>query len=195
MEITTLFKESSNMKNYSQLMDSVFCLRHETFVKRLDWDINSTNGREKDEFDDMESYHIAIANNDLEVEGCWRALPTTGPYMLEMIFPELLQGEEAPKTKNVWEISRFAVKKGSAKEKRGYLNNITISLINSFWKFAKENDVEHYVTVTTVACERILHQAGVTTHRMGAGRAIRIGKELSVALWIDVNNHLATTQH
>ena len=30
------------------------------------------------------------------LRGCWRLLPTEGPYMLKDSFPELLHGAEAP---------------------------------------------------------------------------------------------------
>ncbi len=43
--------------------------------------------------------------------GSWRLLPTTGPYMLRDVFPQLLHGVAAPAAADTWEISRFAVSK------------------------------------------------------------------------------------
>jgi len=48
------------------------------------------------------------------VVGCWRLLPTTGPYMLKDIFSHLLWGKPAPEQPDVWEISRFAIAGGEA---------------------------------------------------------------------------------
>ena len=88
-------QEDNNATN--QIIDGILQLRHETFIERLDWNIPSVNGRERDYFDDLQPYHIAVLNqNKSVVNGCWRALPTTGDYMLKSIFPELLQGEAAP---------------------------------------------------------------------------------------------------
>ncbi|RYY74187.1 MAG: GNAT family N-acetyltransferase [Gammaproteobacteria bacterium] len=183
-------QEDSNSTN--QIVDGILQLRHETFIQRLDWDIPSVNGRERDYFDDLQPYHIAVLDqNKSVVNGCWRALPTTGDYMLKSIFPELLQGEAAPSCDDVWEISRFAVRKGSAEKEVGLLGNVTVDLVRSFHDFAIQNDIKAYVTVTTVACERLLRQLGVSLRRMGAASAMQIGKERSVALWIDVNQKLA----
>lgn len=193
MQTMILNNNEKHNPTTQRLLDSVYGLRYETFKARLDWDIETSGGKEKDYFDDLNSYHIAIARNSQTVDGCWRALPTQGDYMLEKIFPELLQGEVAPKAKNVWEISRFAVRKGSAEGVDGYWNNITVELIASFNEFAAAHGVDHYVTVTTVACERILRQLNVKIRRMGEGKEMKIGKERSVALWIDVSKDLKVT--
>lgn len=195
MKTMILSQKNKNVPHYETIVDSVFELRYETFKNRLNWEIETRNGREKDQFDELDSWYIAIANQENRVDGCWRALPTTGEYMLESVFPELLQGESAPKADNVWEISRFAVRKGSATEIQGYWNTVTIDLIASFYKFAQEQGIDHYVTVTTVACERILRQLNVKLRRMGEGREMKIGKERSVALWIEVNNELNIATH
>lgn len=195
MKTMILSQKNKNVPHYETIVDSVFELRYETFKNRLNWEIETRNGREQDQFDELDSWYIAIANQENRVDGCWRALPTTGEYMLESVFPELLQGESAPKADNVWEISRFAVRKGSATEIQGYWNTVTIDLIASFYKFAQEQGIDHYVTVTTVACERILRQLNVKLRRMGEGREMKIGKERSVALWIEVNNELKISTH
>src|SRR3546814_13625445 len=43
------------------------------------------------------------------VVGTWRMLPTTGPYMLRDVFPQLLDGLPPPCGPRIWEGSRFAV--------------------------------------------------------------------------------------
>lgn len=177
------------------LINDVYRLRHETFINRLDWDISSVNGMERDGFDDMHPFHIAIKDDSGVVDGCWRALPTTGDYMLKDVFPQLLQGERAPQVKDVWEISRFAVRKGSSKSTCGYMSAITIEMVRSFHEFARQKGIRAYVTVTTVGCERLLRQLGVECRRLGFARAMQIGKERSVALWINVNDRLLIHTH
>lgn len=176
------------------ILDSVFKLRHETFINRLGWEISSNEGRERDQFDDLDPFHIVVKVEN-SVKGCWRALPTTSDYMLKDVFPELLQGETAPEVKDVWEISRFAVDKTKRCEDKGYYSAATIDLIRSFHGFAKENGIKSYVTVTSVACERILRQLGVNMRRMGEGKALQIGVERTVALWIEVDENLCITKH
>lgn len=177
------------------LVNEVFRLRHEIFIDRLEWDIESNDGLERDHFDDLEPYHIAVKNSVGSVDGCWRALPTTGEYMLKDVFPELLQGEAAPCLGDVWEISRFAVRKGSSSSTYGYMSAVTIDLVRSFHEFALRKGIRAYVTVTTVACERLLRQLGVSCRRLGDANVMQIGKERSVALWINVDSKLAICTH
>lgn len=182
--ITVINKDNSN--NNPAILDQVYKLRCETFQQRLGWEVNSENGREKDNFDQLDVSHIAITDREENVIGCWRALPTRGEYMLKDVFPQLLQGEEAPQREDVWEISRFTIRKGDGEKGKSLVNSSTARLVKSFRDFAKEKDIKHYVLVTTVACERILRLLGVKTKRMGCGAALQIGIERSVALWLDV---------
>ncbi|AQS35431.1 N-acyl-L-homoserine lactone synthetase [Shewanella psychrophila] len=192
----TVFTQHNLQTSASELiLDGIMRLRYETFIKRLDWDIASTDGREQDCFDDNEAHYIAVLEDDKDVIGCWRARSTLQDYMLKSVFPELLQGESAPVQDDIWEISRFAVKKGSAETQKGYFGDVTIDLVKSFYDFAKQNGIKSYVTVTTVACERLLRQLGVNLRRMGDGKVKQIGVERTVALWIQVDEDLNIISH
>ncbi len=187
-------QEKNDVTNASLFAD-VFRLRHEIFKGRLNWEVDSEDGLERDCFDDLDPYHIVMQSQDGAVNGCWRALPTTGDYMLKDIFPQLLQGEKAPEQENIWEISRLAVRKGSAMPKRGSIGDVSIGLVRSFRDFALKHGIHAYVTVTTLAGERLLKQLGVELRRLGEGKSIQVGIERSVALWIDVNQSLNVVAH
>ncbi|TVZ37751.1 acyl homoserine lactone synthase [Alteromonadaceae bacterium 2753L.S.0a.02] len=195
MSKVTFHKNNLLETTSSSVVEEIYKLRHETFVERLEWEVNSENGAEKDQFDTDNAINIAVSGYDDQLQGCWRALPTTGEYMLKDVFPELLQGEEAPQEPEVWEISRFAVRKGTSSVAKGFNAQVTVAMVKSFWDFAIENNVRAYVAVTTVACERMLRQLGVTLRRMGEGESLQIGKEKSVALYIEVDRNLNITAH
>jgi len=91
------------------LRDQIYRLRHRVFRGRLNWEVNDDAGRERDEFDDLPQVYACTLDQYDRVVGTWRLLPTTGAYMLRDVFPELLHGQEAPCSPNVWEVSRFAV--------------------------------------------------------------------------------------
>ncbi|AJQ97077.1 acyl-homoserine-lactone synthase [Gynuella sunshinyii] len=172
----------------SSLFADVFQLRYEAFVNRLNWEVVADNGRERDCFDDLQPYHIAIKDDEGRVQGCWRALPTLGSYMLKDVFPVMLQGESVPRHRQVWEISRLVVRKGAAKPTHGCIGDISVDLVLSFRDFALKHGIRSYVTVTTLAGERLLKMLGVRLRRLGAGKVIQVGIEKTVALWIDVND-------
>lgn len=64
---------------------------------------------ERDYFDGLDPTYVLVKDEKDVVEGCRRVLPTTGPYMLNDVFPMLLRGEELSCDPAIWEVSRFAV--------------------------------------------------------------------------------------
>lgn len=82
-------------------------LRHEAFVARLAYDVPSHDGIEWDQFDTPRAAYIVVEQNGRCAAVC-RLVPTTAPYMLEEVFPQLLP-YAAPKTADIWEASRITV--------------------------------------------------------------------------------------
>ena len=77
----------------AKTLDNMFQLRDLVFNQRLGWEVKSRNGRERDDFDDLDPTYMVSVDRPNKVEGCWRLLPTLGPYMLQKTFPELLIGD------------------------------------------------------------------------------------------------------
>jgi len=171
-------------------LDGMFKLRHLIFKERLGWDVQSVAGRERDHFDDLDPVYMVSESSAQSVEGCWRLLPTTGPYMLRDTFPELLRGEIAPAEDDVWELSRFAISPlGSADTRQVNFRPVTFDMMREVVEYGMRAGIEQYVSVTSVSLERLLRRVGIPMRRFGDGKAVRIGKVLSVAVWIDVNEH------
>ncbi len=168
----------------------MFRLRHQVFGERLGWEVENHNGLEKDRFDEMDATYVLSRSGDREITGCWRLLPSTGAYMLKDVFPQLLCGEVPPQRPNVWELSRFAVTSpaGTGDLAQGGISPATRDMLKKLYEFAVKNGIDKYVTVTSVAVERLFRRAGFPMYRFGDGKAQRVGKVLSVACWIDVND-------
>ena len=163
----------------TQALEGMFRLRHEVFKERLNWDVGSIAGRERDVFDDLDPVYI-VCEEEGEVLGSWRLLPTTGPYMLKNVFPELLHGTPAPEAKNVWEISRFAVsKRVTGNESLGTVKSVTNTLLDELFKFASRRNIERIVAVSDIRFERILKRAGLLTQRYGPPLQIGVTKAVS----------------
>ena len=170
-----------------QTLNSMFRLRHEVFSGRLKWDVASEDGMERDIFDQCDPVYILMRNDAKTVGGCWRLLPTTGPYMLKDTFPQLLHGQPVPQHANIWELSRFALAKSENESKTFGLSEIPIRMLQKAIQFAKQQGIDSYVTVTTVAVERLMRKLGLVVHRFGP--PIRIGDALTVACWFDIDSN------
>lgn len=161
---------------------SMHKLRAEVFKHRKGWDIPLIGGMEIDGYDALDPLYMLMQNRcgSDEVQGCWRLLPTTGPYMLKDTFPELLCGNEAPCSEGVWELSRFAV---NTKSNRAMsFSEITFQAVREIISFGISKNFQSYVTVTTVGVERMLIRAGINISRFGP--PMDIGIERAVALKI-----------
>jgi acyl homoserine lactone synthase len=58
-------------------------------------------------------------------------------------------------------------------------------MMQTLFLFARHNKIKRYVTVTTVAVERLIRKLGVNVSRLGA--PIKIGRVLTVACYIEID--------
>lgn len=155
-------------------------LRAKVFRGRLGWEVPVLSGMEIDGYDALEPRYMQMREGDT-LRGCWRLLPTEGPYMLKDSFPQLLDGQEAPSDPQIWELSRFALETDGG----GFgFSSMTMESIEAVIRHAHEQGLQRYVTVTTVAIERMLRRAGVVTTRIGAPQ--QVGIERAVALYVEI---------
>lgn len=183
--LASIIDMSRATPDISRRLDGMFRLRHEVFRERLNWDVCSSHGRERDQFDELEPVYI-VCEQDGEVLGSWRLLPTTGPYMLKDVFPELLHGAPAPEAHDVWEISRFAVSKRVAgNDSLGTIRTVTQMLLDQLFTFAARRNLSRIVAVSDVRFERILKRSGLVTERFGP--PMQIGVTQAVAGFADVS--------
>ncbi|MGI4719994.1 MAG: acyl-homoserine-lactone synthase [Janthinobacterium lividum] len=157
-------------------------LRAKVFSGRLGWEVPVLSGMEIDGYDALDPAYMQIREPGGPLRGCWRLLPTEGPYMLKDSFPQLLEGQQAPSDPRVWELSRFALE--TDKENRYGFSEMTLDAFAAVVRHGIENGITHYVTVTTTGMERLTRRAGVVTSRLGAPQ--RIGIENAVAFYVDV---------
>jgi len=156
-------------------------LRAKVFRGRLGWEVPVLSGMEIDGYDALEPRYMLMRDGET-LRGCWRLLPTEGPYMLKDSFPQLLDGQEAPSDPHIWELSRFAIETEGAGS-YGF-SEMTMESIEAIIRHAHERGLSRYVTVTTTAIERMLRRAGVITNRIGAPQAV--GIETAVALYVEI---------
>lgn len=159
-------------------------LRAKVFKDRLGWEVPVLSGMEIDGYDALDPYYMMIRDPGANVlRGCWRLLPTEGPYMLKDSFSELLNGEQAPRNPRIWELSRFAIETDC--DSRYKVSQITMESFAAMTEFGRRNDINRFVTVTTTSLERLVTRAGFVTERLGP--PLQIGIEQAVALYIDVD--------
>lgn len=166
---------------------AVFELRHEVFVEKLRWDVESVDGLERDEYDELDPHYLVMVD-DFEVVGCARLLPTSGPNMLAEVFRPLLRGEPVPDSGGIWELSRFAVRSLRRRYTRtATLAEDTLSMFRSMVRFAETRGMSEYVAVVSTAYERLLRRNGIPLERFGDGGTTWLGAIETVACHIPID--------
>lgn len=163
--------------------------RHKVFVEKLGWKLQCENslGLEYDQFDRDDTVYVVAQNSIQEIVGTARLLPTTQPYLLGEVFPQLLNGLRAPRSADIWELSRFAATDFSAPSSsalRQFSSPIAIDLLYASFKSASTRGAKRLITVSPPAVERLLRNAGITAHR--AGSPMVIDGNPILAYWINL---------
>ena len=164
----------------------MFRLRARVFAGRLGWNVRLHGGMEIDEYDDAHARYLLLLDHG-RVAGGWRLRPTTQPYMLERVFPQLLNGQRAPRHPRVWEVSRFAIETGGGRHASFGLNQAARVLMSAPARFALDHGIDRYVMVASAGAERLYRNAGLIVGRYGPPQ--RIGSVLSLGCWIDIDAH------
>lgn len=143
--------------------------RHQVFVQRLGWNLRCKDGLEYDQFDRDDTVYVVAQNETGEITGTARLLPTTEPYLLREIFPQLLHGAPAPESVETWELSRFAavdLNATAAISAGQFSSPAATALLRASLDCAASLGARRVVTVSPVGVERLLRRAGFLVSRM-----------------------------
>lgn len=171
------------------LFTKVAHYRHKVFIETLGWDLKTRNGEELDQFDHPDTLYVVSQDDEGSVNGCARLLPTTGPYLLGDVFPELMNGLPVPCSPDVWELSRFAAvdfNNRTTSALSQFSSEITVNLLRESIRFAAANGARRLITVSPIGIERLLRRLGVHAHR--AGPPMIIGGHPIFACWIEIDS-------
>ena len=165
-----LFETYSYESMSSLAKSELFSYRYKVFVDILGWDLDTPQGIEVDQFDSSAAHYIISRDDGGNIVGCARLLPTTQPYLLSDVFPELLSETDPPASPRIWELSRFTTIDVNAYQSnmnpRAY-SKVTRDLLDECLRCAKQNGVKQLVTVSPIGIERLVRIMGYEVSRMG----------------------------
>ncbi len=152
-----------------QLFERMGYYRREVFINQLGWGLNTVNGMELDEFDGPDAVYVCSHDEDGQVSGVARLLPTTAPYLMEKVFPQLWGGKDLPRDPKIWELSRFAAAtpypRGSIEHQASAQH--ASELLRNVMRVGSTLGAHTLVTVSPVGMERLLRKNGFPVKRAG----------------------------
>lgn len=153
-----------NAYKHGPILESLFKLRYEQFFERQDYTTFVKGKREFDRYDTYGTNYIVYRDKDNNAQGTIRKAPTTLPYMIEELWPFLVNGD-LPKSDEIWESSRMCVDKKLPVQKR---KEIIAHLVAASCQFGLKNDIESYIGVMHPAIWRsVFIKNGWTAEPLG----------------------------
>jgi acyl homoserine lactone synthase len=173
--------ERHNAHKYPSLLDQMFQMRARVFGDRLGWDVQVTDGRERDKYDDASPvYLLNIDEKKQKVVGSMRLLPTTGPTLLEDFFSDTLPPSAQLCDPTIWECTRFCLdEKLLARGNREELQFASSALIIALGEVALRAGIQSILGNFDSTMLRLYRQIGCKVDVMGStsryGRAVFLG--------------------
>lgn len=172
----------SHASNLSvELLKAIYVFRARIFHQKLKWSVSVIDGQEIDRFDSLNPLWV-IAEENGEIQGCWRILPTTGDYLMQEPAFDGLSTVPLPVDDYTVEISRFAVDLDF--QNKRYATMVTRKIMCATVDYLLQIGVQRCVCVTSVAIERLARSLGANVQRLGKVR--KMEDCLVVAMEIDI---------
>jgi acyl homoserine lactone synthase len=157
-------------------------LRHRLFVERQGWDVPSYKGMEHDEFDTPAAQYLLWMDDAGETRGVARLLPSTQPYMLEKLWPDLISGEP-PHADSIWEATRFGCDQSLRLSTR---RKAVAEILCAMQEFGVLHGIKRYLAVMPMRLLKcVVVKAGCPVEVLGPGRMV--GRFPTVAAYLTVS--------
>lgn len=168
------FKTGRASELGGQTLQNVFRYRHSVFVDTLKWPLLTDGVHEIDQYDRQDTIYVMAESPAAGISGVARLLPTTGPYLLQEIFPELVSYIDLPQSESVWELSRFAATAhGDGQD--GHLQfspELSTHLLREVIRCATRQGASQLIMVSSVAAERLMRRCGFKPVRAGVPKLV-----------------------
>jgi acyl homoserine lactone synthase len=133
--------------------------RHTVFVEELQWElplIDPGAGEEWDEFDRDDTTCVIAYAQDRNICGYARLLPTTRPYLLSEVFPDLCRSPP-PGDPRIWELSRLT----TFDNERRYNMSRMCKLLHYIFIRTQDLGIRQLIGVAPASMERLYRRLGL----------------------------------
>lgn len=144
-------------------------LRHKIFVERHGYQVPTYRGMEWDTFDTPAAVYLLWRDDLQQVRAIARLIPTTFPYMIKELWPELIYGRELPSRPDVWEVTRLGVDRALAPALR---RRVFGEMMCACGEFGRRMGISEYYLVTHPWVIRSIEANGCRVRMLGHTRAI-----------------------
>ncbi|MBL8659027.1 MAG: hypothetical protein JNM75_04645 [Rhodospirillales bacterium] len=144
-------------------------LRHKIFVERQGYQVPTYRGMEWDAFDTPAAVYLMWRDDLQQVRAIARLIPTTVPYMIRELWPQLICGHALPSRADVWEVTRLGVDRTLLPNVR---RRVFGEMMCACGEFARKRAIREYYLVTHPRVIRSIEANGCRTRFLGRAQPI-----------------------
>lgn len=166
------------------LFGRLYRKRHEVFVKRRGWRaLHACTGLERDCYDTPDATYILGIGQRHTVHSAARLLPTTGPHLLDDLFPHLVDGP-VPRDAEIMEITRlFVSAEAGATLRRQRMHRLSATI----FEHSSALGVQRLTAVVDVFMPQILQRHGWCCEHLGEPRTYAEGTAVAIAIDVETS--------
>lgn len=183
---------SDNQHLYAKQLDQMFRMRHEYYVLGHGWDgLKSQDGRETDEFDNLEAVYLVSVDVFGDVAASLRLNPTTGPTLLKKL--SQYADEPPPESPACWDLSRWIARPDQRRaDKPRWPSNHQRELTVAVLEFCQSRGADRLTMLCETRLAERIGAYGWPVRYLGEPREYEGGKGSAVAALIEIGDHLLT---
>lgn len=163
-------------------------LRHKIFVERQGYQVPTYRGMEWDTFDTPAAVYMMWRDDLQQVRAIARLIPTTVPYMIKELWPQLISGHALPSSPDVWEVTRMGVDRSLLPAVR---RRVFGEMMCGCGEFARKLGIREYYLVTHPRVIHTIEVNGCETRLLG--RPQSLGASLVAAASVAITNQAIST--
>ncbi len=126
-------------------------LRYRVFVERAGWNVPHIHEMEWDKYDTPAAHYLVWRDDEGTARGVVRFSPTTVPYMIADVWPDMIDDGGLPHDDAVWEATRLAVDPALPAEMR---REIRAELVVGIMEFGRLHGIRQYLHLMPVTFVR-----------------------------------------
>ena len=174
----------------AELFDQMFKSRAVVFHERLQWKVTVKDGWETDQYDDEDPVYLLSLDENGQLQGSLRLLPTTGPTMLQNEFANFFTDSVDVSAPTIWECTRFCIPPHSPTGSGKVAALASAELLIGLCELCVSSGIEFVVGVYDNSMPRVYQRIGWSPELLARSRP-EIG-DISVGLWEATPSALAT---
>jgi N-acyl-L-homoserine lactone synthetase len=133
-----------NAHLHGDVMPQLLRLRYKQFKERQGYDVRVYHNMEYDQYDTPETVYLVWLDDQHRLCGTSRLNPTSRPYMLKDIWPNMVEGHELPESRDVWEGTRICIDKALPSQVR---ERIKWEIVLGYLEFGLANGIARFVGI------------------------------------------------